>query len=109
MAHHHERPRVHMSAASARSRPGPPGSSAHIDCDTCPVAGRGCAGCMVALLGPVRLALDAPERAAVQALVAGGLLAPEEAASAYAVPDLPDWLVSARPQAEEESPLRAIG
>jgi hypothetical protein len=64
---------------------------------------------MVALLGPVRLALDGPERVAVQALVAGGLVAPEEAARAYAVPDLPDWLVSARSRPEEGSPLRAIG
>ena len=110
MAHHHERPRVHTStAASARSRPGAPGSSAHIDCDTCPVAGRGCAGCMVALLGPVRLALDAAEQAAVDILLARGLIAHEEARSAYARPELPNWMVSARDRAEPESTLRRIG
>lgn len=110
MAHHHERARVHTSAAhSVRGRPASTAASARIDCDTCPVAGRGCAGCMVALLGPVRLALDAPEQAAVAALLARGLIGREEAAAAYAEPDLPDWMVSARDHTEQESQLRAIG
>lgn len=110
MAHHHERARVHTTAGPAgRSRPVSAGSSAHIDCDTCPVAGRGCAGCMVALLGPVRLRLDVREQAAVDVLVGCGLVTAEEAAGAHAVPDLPDWMVAARHDGEEESPLRAIG
>lgn len=110
MAHYHERARAHTAPAdSTRGRPAPIGSAARIDCDTCPVAGRGCAGCMVALLGPVRFGLDALERQAVDALVERGLVGSVEAAEAYAVPDLPDWMISARHHGEEESRLRAIG
>lgn len=110
MAHHHERARVHTSDAhTVRGRPAPTAPAARIDCDTCPVAGRGCAGCMVALLGPVRLRLDAVEQAAVDTLLARGLIAHEEARSAYAEPDLPDWMVSARDRGEPESTLRRIG
>lgn len=109
MAHHHERARAHtLPAQSARGRSAPAGSTALIDCDACPVAGRGCAGCMVALLGPVRLRLDAVERTAVDVLVERGLVGAEEAAAAYAVPDLPDWMVAARDHGEETR-LRAIG
>lgn len=110
MAHHHERARVHTTAGpDRRRRQVSAGVSAHIDCDTCPVAGRGCAGCMVALLGPVRLRLDAHEQAAVDVLVRCGLVSAEEASTAHAVPELPDWMVAARDVGEEESPLRAIG
>jgi hypothetical protein len=110
MAHHHERARAHiLPDQGPRGRPAPAGSTARIDCDTCPVAGRGCAGCMVALLGPVRLRLDAVERTAVEVLVERGLVGVEEAAAAYAVPELPDWMVAARDHVEEESRLRAIG
>lgn len=110
MAHHHERAHVHTSPArSAPGRPRPAGSAARIDCDTCPVAGLGCADCMVALLGPVHLGLDAHERAAVDRLVDFGLVSPEDARAAYAVPDLPDWVVAARGSGEEEPRLRAIG
>lgn len=119
MAHHHERDRVHAQQGparrtahppSARPGPGPSSPSSRIDCDTCPVAGHGCAGCMVALLGPVHLGLDAPERAAVDLLVRRGLVSAEEAAAAYAVPDLPDWMTAARgPFEEDVERLRAIG
>lgn len=110
MAHFHERARAHTPPAhSTRDRSAPPGSSARIDCDTCPVAGRGCGGCMVALLGPVRLRLDSQEQAAVQVLVERGLVGAEEARAAYAVPDLPDWMIEARQRHEAESVLRAIG
>lgn len=117
MAHHHERARAHTLPAQsahgrpavAHGRPAPAGSTALIDCDTCPVAGRGCAGCMVALLGPVRLRLDTVERTAVDVLVERGMVGAEEAATAFAVPDLPDWMVTARDHGEEETRVRAIG
>ena len=110
MAHHHERARVHTSSPhSVRDRLASTAPAARIDCDTCPVAGRGCAGCMVALLGPVRLALDATEQGAVATLLARGLVTREEADSAYAEPDLPEWMLAARHDADQESPLRRIG
>ena len=105
MAHFHERDRVHAQqpsaalparAPTAHARPGGSASAARIDCDSCPVAGRGCAGCMVALLGPVRLRLDAAEQAAVDLLVDTGLVDAAEGRSAYAEPDLPEWMVQAR-------------
>ena len=105
MTHFHERDRVHAQPTStppparspaAHPRPGASASVARIDCDGCPVAGRGCAGCMVALLGPVRLRLDAAEQAAVDLLVDAGLVDAAEARSAHAEPELPDWLVQAR-------------
>ncbi|MGA8047747.1 MAG: hypothetical protein WCA30_15920 [Dermatophilaceae bacterium] len=105
MAHFHERHRVHAQQPSAplparasadHLRPGASASAARIDCDSCPVAGRGCAGCMVALLGPVRLRLDADEQAAVDLLVDTGLVDAAEARSAYAEPELPEWMVQAR-------------
>lgn len=104
MAHFHERDRVHAQQPSAPAPPArasaphprPGASAARIDCDTCPVAGRGCAGCMVALLGPVRLRLDAAEQAAVDLFVDMGLVDAAEARSAYAEPALPEWMVQAR-------------
>jgi hypothetical protein len=103
MAHFHQRDRVHaqqsstrLPAPSAHARPGPSAPAARIDCDSCPVAGSGCAGCMVALLGPVRLSLDAAEQAAVDVLVDAGLVEAAEARSAYAQPDLPEWMLQAR-------------
>ena len=81
-----------------------------IDCDTCPIAGRGCGSCMVALLGPVRLRLDGPEQRAVDALVDAGLVAAAEAREAHAVPDLPDWVIATWPAEDERGDrLRAIG
>lgn len=64
---------------------------------------------MVALLGPVRLRLDAVEQQAVDALLTEGLVSAEEAATAYAVPDLPDWMVAARDDGGEDTRLQAIG
>ena len=108
MAHFHERDRVHAHQGPARRHTGPvqsrtTASVARIDCDSCPVAGRGCAGCMVALLGPVRLRLDPVEQAAVDALVDAGLVDAAEARSAYAEPDLPDVMLRAR-QAHDGGP-----
>jgi hypothetical protein len=57
---------------------------------------------MVALLGPVRLHLDAAEQAAVDLLVDAGLVEAAEARSAYAEPELPDWMLEARRPAEGE-------
>lgn len=107
MAHYHERDRVHAAPPEpARGSD----RTARIDCDTCPIAGRGCGGCMVALLGPVRLRLDGPEQRAVDTLVAGGLVAAAEAEGAYAVPDLPDWVVATWPaRTEQAQRLQAIG
>lgn len=48
---------------------------------------------MVALLGPVRLRLDEPEQRAIGVLVECGLVSAQEAHDAYAVPDLPDWVI----------------
>mgnify|MGYP001351505208 CR=1 FL=1 len=101
MAHYYERDKVHPAPAGAMPHPAPrayPLSSgsrpaARIDCDTCPIAGHGCGDCMVALLGPVRLRLDEPEQRAVEVLVDCGLVSAQEAHEAYAVPDLPDWIV----------------
>ncbi|KAB7742461.1 hypothetical protein GA707_16305 [Nostocoides sp. F2B08] len=108
MTHFHERDRVHAQPASApppgrfpAARPRPGATAARIDCDSCPVAGHGCAGCMVALLGPVRLRLDAAEQAAVDLLVDAGVVDAAEARSAYAEPHLPEWLVQARSAGED--------
>ena len=112
MTHFHARDRVHAqqppvplparSPAAHHHRPGASASAARIDCDSCPVTGRGCAGCMVALLGPVRLRLDAAEQAAVDILVDAGLVDAAEARSAHAEPELPEWMVLARGQAGDD-------
>jgi hypothetical protein len=50
-----------------------------IDCDRCAVRGRACGDCVVsALLGapPEGVEIDESERAALEALAAGGLLPP---------------------------------
>jgi hypothetical protein len=110
MAHHHRQARVHTPPAQHDvDRPSPTAPATRIDCDTCPVAGRGCAGCMVALLGPVRLVLDRAERGAVDALLAAGLLSAQEAADAFAEPELPAWMAATRAEHETHGPLRAIG
>ena len=105
MAHYYERDRVHAQQTPgrrtvhppmARPGPGPSTPSSRIDCDSCPVAGHGCAGCMVALLGPVRLRLDGAEQRVVDNLVDAGLVEAAEARTAHAVPDLPDWMLQAR-------------
>lgn len=117
MTHFHARDRVHAQqpraplpsaplparAPAAHTRPGASASAARIDCDSCPVAGTGCAGCMVALLGPVRLRLDAAEQAAVDLLVDAGLVDAAEARSAHAAPDHPEWMVQAREAAHDGS------
>lgn len=108
MAQYHERARVHAQPTPARSRPSAPGSTVtakRIDCDTCPIAGRGCGDCMVALLGPVRFRLDDTEQEAVAELVAHGLVAVKEAEAAYAVPAQQETGDYGR----EEQHLRAIG
>ncbi|MBF4160555.1 hypothetical protein [Nocardioides acrostichi] len=50
----------------------------HIDCDTCVVRGLACHDCVVTvLLGPPpELTIDDEERAALDALAAGGLVPP---------------------------------
>ena len=116
MTHYYDADRVH-SAPRVERRPEPArGTSrsvARIDCDTCPIAGSGCGGCMVALLGPVRFRLDAAEEQAVATLSEHGLVTEAEAAGAYAVPDLPDWVVASwpRPAQPDQVPerLRALG
>lgn len=135
MAHYYERDKVHAAPAGASRRPVRPGSgraaahpttsqpaahtaaahpaarsaasrpAARIDCDTCPIAGRGCGDCMVALLGPVRLRLDAAEQRAVDLLVDGGLVSAQDADEAYAVPDLPDWVVQSWPAVATDNGL----
>ena len=122
MTHFHARDRVHAQrqrtplppaplpagAPSAHPRPGASTSAARIDCDSCPVAGRGCAGCMVALLGPVRLRLDAAEQAAVDLLVDAGLVEAAEARAAHAEPDLPEWMVQARAATHDGPPPTGV-
>lgn len=136
MAHYYDGGRAHRqptpatsTSAPASNRPAPsnrpalsngqvprqqslrPGDTARIDCDTCPIAGRGCGDCMVALLGPVRFRLDEVEQSAVDLLRARGLVTAEEADRAYATPDLPDW-VEALHDRDDEIPaerMRAIG
>lgn len=116
MAQYYENGPVH---AAPRTAPPPPRghraarSVARIDCDDCPIAGTGCGDCMVALLGPVRFRLDEAEQQVVAELERQGLVAAEEVASAYATPDLPDWVVAGWPQEHRETTaaerLRAIG
>lgn len=124
MAHYYRQDAVH-SAPRALAHPTPshptpshpmaarqsvPERAARIDCDTCPIAGRGCGDCMVALLGPVRLRLDEAEQRAVERLVRAGLVSPEVARDAHAEPDLPDWVTETWPQTHDsEERLRAIG
>lgn len=109
MTHYYRRDRVH-TAPRQQSTAHSQQSTARIDCDTCPIAGRGCGGCMVALLGPVRLRLDEIEQRAVDDLVRAGLASPEEARGAYAVPDLPDWVRETWPRdVERGERLRATG
>lgn len=128
MAHYYERDKVHTAPARGPRHPvldgsrptvsgptgsrptgsGPTGSrpGAWIDCDTCPIAGPGCGDCMVALLGPVRLRLDAAEQRAVGLLVDCGLVSVPDSHEAYAVPDLPDWVVQSwsTPQSHDRGP-----
>jgi hypothetical protein len=54
-----------------------------IDCDTCEVRGKACGDCVVSFLTipvraghPAHVELDADQSAAVDALVAGGLVPP---------------------------------
>ncbi|MDO5501724.1 MAG: hypothetical protein Q4G67_01000 [Actinomycetia bacterium] len=115
MVQFQERPRTHSQPGrhDGHRRPqqqrAPAATSAHIDCDACPIAGTGCAGCMVALLGPVRLRLNHAERRAVAVLAEQGLVSQSEAEAAYAVPDLPDWMVEAgRLEVAPGEGLRAI-
>lgn len=106
MAHYYERDKVHTAPPRAPQHPVRPGSrpAARIDCDTCPIAGHGCGDCMVALLGPVRLRLDAVEQRAVGVLVDCGLVSAQDAHAAYAVPDLPDWVVQSWPAPQPHDP-----
>lgn len=69
---------------------------------------------MVSLLGPVRLRLDAAEQRAVDVLVECALVSRGEAQEAYAVPDLPDWVVESwqgagRSLDRQAQPLRELG
>lgn len=120
MAHYQRPDPLHSAPAEPptppRRRPaGVARPPARIDCDTCPIAGTGCGGCMVALLGPVRFRLDAAEQDAVEVLCEHGLVDAQEAAGAYAVPDLPEWVVASWPQGRPQEPvtsgerLRALG
>ena len=59
---------------------------------------------MVALLGPVHLRLDAAEQRAVDLLVEHGLVCEEDVLEAYAVPDLPDWVVESWPAQDRHAP-----
>jgi len=91
MAYYQEQARVHTQPPGPARGPAPgaAGSTKRIDCDTCPIAGRGCGDCMVALLGPVRFRLDAAEERVVGQLREHGLVTAAEAAAAYAVPEVP--------------------
>ncbi|NLJ53367.1 MAG: hypothetical protein GX344_04430 [Intrasporangiaceae bacterium] len=116
MAQYYENGPVHSAPRPAPTVAGGHRASrsvARMDCDDCPIAGTGCGDCMVALLGPVRFRLDAPEQRAVEELHRHGLVSAEEVAGAYATPDLPDWVAASwSPEQLESDPaerLRAIG
>lgn len=110
MAYYQEQARVHTQPPGPPHRPasGPAGSTKRIDCDTCPIAGRGCGDCMVALLGPVRFRLDGAEERVVEQLREHGLVTAAEAAGAYAVPEPPGPGGSSGSSGSGER-LRAIG
>ena len=103
---HHAPPRAprHPRPDPVRTRSASASRTARIDCDSCPIAGHGCGDCMVALLGPVHLRLDAAEQGAVDLLVKHGLVCEEDALEAYAVPDLPDWVVESWPAQDRDAP-----
>lgn len=65
----------------------PPTRPMIVDCDTCPVRGTRCEGCVVTALTaprPAELPLDPSERRAVETLVGAGLVAREQVAGLHA-------------------------
>ena len=65
------------SKTGAKPAAGGPAEPLLIDCDDCQVRGDACSDCVVAfLLGPPPEALEGPERRALAALAASGLVPP---------------------------------
>ena len=82
------------------------------DGDTARYGGKGVERAVAGVLdeiGPGLVGIDATEQRAVATLLARGLVTREEADSAYAEPDLPEWMLAARHPVDQESPLRRIG